>query len=331
MDEIINLTQSNNNTDNNNNNNNNQPLVSLVNIISNNLNNINKSNNEINNYTNGDNNNTNSKKNTNNNDDLLLEIDQIIGKDDINNINNINNTLPITMSESHNINDSNETTNLNVNKSSKENKVEIKENHFIKMNESNNYNYVNSYKTPFEFSEETLNEPILTTIYRDLYLIYTKLKFVINPYTSTKIKVYHIKQWDLWGPLLLIIFLAGTLAINSNDRGQTIVLIFLIFWFGSFLVFLNAHLLGVKTSIFQIFCLLGYCLFPLNLSAFILSFTSFLDIIRFFVVGITCFWSLYSVSSFLNNIAMPEQRYLVLYPSILLYIYISWFVFVTKH
>ena len=320
MDEIINLTQSNNNTDNNNNNN--QPLVSLVNLISNNLNNINNSNNEINN----NNNNTNSKKNTNNNDDLLLEIDQIIGKDEIN---NINNTLPITMSESHNINDSNETTNLNVNKSSKANKVEIKENHFIKMNESNNY--VNSYITPFEFSEETLNEPILTTIYRDLYLIYTKLKFVINPYTSTKIKVYHIKQWDLWGPLLLIIFLAVTLAINSNDRGQTIVLIFLIFWLGSFLVFLNAHLLGVKTSIFQIFCLLGYCLFPLNLSAFILSFTSFLDIIRFFVVGITCFWSLYSVSSFLNNLTIPEQRYLVLYPSILLYIYISWFVFVTKH
>ena len=324
MDEIINLTQSKKNVDNNNNNN--QPLVSLVNLISNNLNNINK---ENNNDTNGYNNNNNSKKNTNNNDDLLLEIDQIIGKDDTNSINNANNTLPITSSESNSINSSSETTNLNVNKSTSSNKVEIKENHFIKNYENNSY--VNSYKTPFELSDETLNEPILTTIYRDLYLIYTKLKFVINPYTSNKIKAYHIKQWDLWGPLLLIIFLASTLAINSHDRSQTIILIFLIFWLGSFLVFLNAHLLGVKTSIFQIFCLLGYCLFPLNLSAFILSFTSFLDIIRFFVVGITCFWSLYSVSSFLNNIAMPEQRYLVLYPSILLYIYISWFVFVTKH
>jgi hypothetical protein len=325
MDEFSNLAQNKNNIDNNN-----QPLVSLVNLISNNLNNVNKSNNETSSLfsnhnnninSNGNNDNNTSKKNTNNNDDLLLEIDQIIGKDDI------NNALPITPSESNNINNNSETTNLNTNKSSF-NKVEIKENHFVKKTESN---YVKSYLSPFEFSEETLNEPILTTIYRDLYLIYTKLKFVINPYTSNEIKAYHIKQWDLWGPLLLIIFLAGTLAINSNDRSQTVILIFLIFWLGSFLVFLNAHLLGVKTSIFQIFCLLGYCLFPLNLSAFVLSFTKFLDIIRFFVVGITCFWSLYSVSSFLKNLAIPEQRYLVLYPSILLYIYISWFVFVTKH
>ncbi len=180
-------------------------------------------------------------------------------------------------------------------------------------------------------NKNTINEPIGDTIKRDLYLIWTKLKYVINPFVKEKDRNKHIKQWDLWGPLLLIIFLAGTLAINSTDRSQTIILIFLIFWLGSFLVFLNAHLLGVKTSIFQIFCLLGYCLFPLNISAFLLSFSKLLEIIRFFIVGITCFWSLYSVSSFLKNLANPEQRYLVLYPSILLYIYLSWFVFVTKH
>jgi hypothetical protein len=171
----------------------------------------------------------------------------------------------------------------------------------------------------------------LTTIYRDLYLVYTKLKFVINPYTSNEVKSYHIKQWDLWGPLLLVIFLACTLAFNSSDKSQTVILVFLIFWLGSFLVFLNAHLLGVKTSIFQMFCLLGYCLFPLDVSAFILSFTKLFDIFRFIIVGVTCAWSLYSASSFLQNLSMPEQRYLVLYPSILLYIYISWFIFVTKH
>ena len=179
--------------------------------------------------------------------------------------------------------------------------------------------------------DNTLNESILTTIYRDLSLISIKLKYVIKPYGSKEKKNYHIKQWDLWGPLLLIIFLACTLAVNSSDKSQTIVLIFLIFWLGSFLVFLNAHLLGVKTSIFQIFCLLGYSLFPLNVSAFILSFTKFFDLARFIIIGIACFWSLYSISSFLKNLSMPEQRYLVLYPSILLYIYISWFIFVTKH
>ena len=296
------------NEENNNSNNNSQSLISLVNIISNNLNNQNQNNNNLFLSLNNENNNT--SKNIKKDDDLLLEIDQIIGKDDINNIPSIPST-----------NNNSEATSLNGNK------VEIKENHFI----NNKKNSFNSYSSPFELSDETLNEPILITIYRDLFLIFTKLKFVINPFTSKELKTYHIKQWDLWGPLILIIFLACTLAFNSTDRSQTIILIFLIFWLGSFLVFLNAHLLGVKTSIFQIFCLLGYCLFPLNLSAFILSFTKFLEIIRFILISITCFWSLYSTSSFLRNISNPEQRYLVLYPSILLYLYISWFIFVTKH
>ena len=297
------------NNNSNNSNNNDQPLVSLVNIISNNLNNQNKNSNENSSLMGDNNNNSNNKKK--NEDDLLLEIDQIIGKEDINN----SPSIP-------SMNNNSETSSLN------SNKVEIKDNHFIS-NKNNSFN--SSYLSPFELSDETLNEPILTTIYRDLYLIYTKLQFVINPFTSNDLKTYHIKQWDLWGPLILIIFLACTLAINSTDKSQTIILIFLIFWLGSFLVFLNAHLLGVKTSIFQIFCLLGYCLFPLNLSAFILSFTRFFEIIRFIIIGITCFWSLYSTSSFLKNLSEPEKRYLVLYPSILLYIYISWFVFMTKH
>ena len=306
MEQISNVEQNNNNE---------QSLVSIVNLISNNLNySSNNNNNELpfSNLSLNDNNN-NSKK-SKKDDDLLLEIDQIIGKEDI--ANSIQTSSTNNNSETSSLNDKNI------------NKVEIKDNHFI--NKGQNIPF-NSYLNPFEFSEETLNEPILITLYRDLYLIYTKLKFVINPYISDELKSYHIKQWDLWGPLLLIIFLACTLAVNSNDKSQTIVLVFLIFWLGSFLVFLNAHLLGVKTSIFQIFCLLGYCLFPLNVSAFILSFTKFYDLIRFIIIGITCFWSLYSISSFLKNLSMPEQRYLVLYPSILLYIYISWFIFVTKH
>ena len=303
------------------NNNNEQSLVSIVNLISNNLNNSNNNNNNnelpFPDLTSHDNNNTNSKK-SKKDDDILLEIDQIIGKEDI----------ASSIQSSSTINNSNINSETSSLSDKNINKVEIKDNHFINKGQNSPYG---SYLSPFEFSEETLNEPILITLYRDLYLIYTKLKFVINPYISNELKSYHIKQWDLWGPLLLIIFLACTLAVNSSDKSQTIVLIFLIFWLGSFLVFLNAHLLGVKTSIFQIFCLLGYCLFPLNVSAFILSFTKFFDLARFIIIGIACFWSLYSISSFLKNLSMPEQRYLVLYPSILLYIYISWFIFVTKH
>ena len=293
-------------------NNNEQPLVSLVNLINNNLNNQNQPNNLLNtNIIEKENNNINNniKEKKQEKDDILLEIDNIIGNDTIENAF----TSPsINEDNSSNLNKSND-------------KVNIEENHFLK--NENNSNNINKYYS----SNETLDEEILTTIYRDLYSIYYKLIFVINPLTSHEVKKPHIKQWDLWGPLLFNIILACTLAINSENRGQTIILIFLIFWVGSFLVFLNSNLLGVKASIFQIFCLLGYCLFPLNISAFIFCFAKTHEIIKFLVIGLTCFWSLFSASSFLKNLGNPEQRYLVLYPCILLYLYISWFIFTTRN
>jgi hypothetical protein len=304
--------QQNNNTDNNI-----QPLVSLVNLISDNLNNPNPNNNYLNqNYTEKKDDNSNiisideKKEKEKEKDDILLEIDQIIGKE------TIENTFKSTQEDNSS----------NLNKS--ENVMEIGENHFLKSD--NNVNN-NNYSSTYNISKETLDEAIITTINRDLYSIYIKLIFVINPFISDEVKKYHIKQWDLWGPLIFNVLLASTLAINSDNRGQTIILIFLIFWLGSFLVFLNGHLLGVKTSIFQIFCLLGYCLFPLNISAFIFSFTRPPDILKFIVIGLTCFWSLFSASSYLGNLTIPEQRYLVLYPCILLYLYISWFIFSIKH
>ena len=294
-----------------NSNNNVQPLVSLVNLINTNLNNQNQPNNLLNtNIIEKENNNINNniKEKKQEKDDILLEIDNIIGNDTIENAF----TSPsINEDNSSNLNKSND-------------KVNIEENHFLK--NENNSNNINKYYS----SNETLDEEILTTIYRDLYSIYYKLIFVINPLTSDEVKKYHIKQWDLWGPLFFNIFLACTLAINSENKSQTIILIFLIFWIGSFLVFLNSNLLGVKTSIFQIFCLLGYCLFPLNISAIIFCFTKAYDIVKLIVIGLTCFWSLFSASSFLKNLGNPEQRYLVLYPCILLYLYISWFIFTTR-
>ena len=299
----------------NNNINSDQPLVSLVNLITDNLNNPNQNNNLLNpNLIQNENNNiinNKEEKKEKEKDEILSEIDQIIGKDTIENA--------FTNPSSYEDNSS------NLNKS--DNKVEIEENHFLKSENNNNNDQPYKYPLP----KQTLDEAILTTIYRDLYSIYYKLIFVINPLTSDEIKKKQIRQWDLWGPLIFTIYLACILAINSENKGQTIILIFLIFWVGSFLVFLNSHLLGVKTSIFQIFCLLGYCLFPLIISAFILSFTRPPEILKFLFVALTCFWSLFSASSFLRNLANAEQRYLVLYPCILLYLYLSWFIFTTRH
>ena len=179
-------------------------------------------------------------------------------------------------------------------------------------------------------NESTLDESIYITIIRDLFLIYTKLKLVMNPFISKEKRYNQIRQWDLWGPLILNLILAFTLTLNTKEKGQIIVLIFIIFWLGASIIYLNNYFLGVKASIFQIFCLLGYCLFPLNISAIIVTVFNFNDIFRLILVGFTCIWSIYSSSDYLKIITIYEQRYLVLYPCILFYLYIAWFIFATK-
>ena len=101
----------------------------------------------------------------------------------------------------------------------------------------------------------TLDESVSITIKRDLDLIYTKLKLVMNPFISKEKKYIQIRQWDLWGPLLLNIILALTLTFNTKEKGQITSLIFIIFWLGGSIIYLNNYFLEVKTSIFQIYCL----------------------------------------------------------------------------
>ena len=179
-------------------------------------------------------------------------------------------------------------------------------------------------------NQGTLNESVYATVSRDFSMIYNKLKYVINPFISREMKYNHIRQWDLWGPLLLNLILASTLALNTKEKGQITSLIFIIFWLGGVAIYLNNYFLEVKASIFQIFCLLGYCLFPLNIAAIIVTIINSYDIIRLIVVGFTCFWSIYSSSDYLKAITTQDKRYLVLYPCILFYLYISWFIFATK-
>ena len=197
-------------------------------------------------------------------------------------------------------------------------------------NNNDLYSSENEFETPLTSKSNTLDESIYTTLLRDIHLIYYKLKYVINPFISNNDKKRHIMQWDLWGPLLFITFLACTLAIKAEDKSNIIVIIFTIFWLGSILVYLNAYMLDSKIKLFPVLCLLGYCLFPLNISAFILAISDFYEIIRFFIVLLTCVWALLSIEGYFRSVTLPEQKYLIFYPCILLFLFLSWFIFATK-
>ena len=192
--------------------------------------------------------------------------------------------------------------------------------------------YIEEQKQSYNSDEidnaNTLDESILKTIKRDMKSISYKLKYILNPYSSPLDKKFHIMNWDLWGPLLFITLLSCILTLKTKEKSNVMVSVFSIFWIGSFLVYLNATLLDSKIRIFPIICLLGYCLFPLIVAAFILSLVNIHDILKLLLVGLMCFYSLFCIYSYIKTLCEKDQKILVFYPVVLMFIFISWFIFV---
>lgn len=76
----------------------------------------------------------------------------------------------------------------------------------------------------------TLDEPVLTTITRDLSSVASKLRVVLRPSAfvggSQSIEdsgvLQALKDWDLWGPLLICLSLSCSLSINAGSQGPTV-------------------------------------------------------------------------------------------------------------
>ena len=89
----------------------------------------------------------------------------------------------------------------------------------------------------------TLDEPVSDTILRDLKKIGVRIRHVLLPYTTDK----ELRNWDLWGPLILCLSLACTMSFNSTtdeDAALVFTAVFVIVWVGAAVVTVNAALLG---------------------------------------------------------------------------------------
>lgn len=98
--------------------------------------------------------------------------------------------------------------------------------------------------------------------------------FIFHPYFGCTIIDPHVTlclvhTGDLWGPLLVCLLLSTILSITAPGDTASMVFaaVFVIVWFGAAAVTVNAQLLGGTISFFQSVCILGYCVFPLTLSA----------------------------------------------------------------
>lgn len=180
----------------------------------------------------------------------------------------------------------------------------------------------------------TLDEPIRDTVLRDLRAVGVKFFHVLYPREKQSL----LKEWDLWGPLVLCTFMAMVLqgsadrADSTNDGGPEFAEVFVIVWIGSMIVTLNSKLLGGNISFFQSVCVLGYCLLPTTIALIVcriillMEQSTLLFVIRFIVTMVGFGWATFASMVFLGDSQPPGRKALAVYPMFLFYFIISWLV-----
>mmetsp|Transcript_28043 Transcript_28043/g.24749 ORF Transcript_28043/g.24749 Transcript_28043/m.24749 type:complete len:168 (+) Transcript_28043:248-751(+) len=159
-----------------------------------------------------------------------------------------------------------------------------------------------------------------------------KLKYVMNPKSRDE-GVKELRNWDLWGPLLLCLALAFVLSFKAKEGADTIFgTIFVIIWGGASILTLNAKFLGGKISFFQSVCVLGYCVFPILLASILITLIELgIElplIVNLPICALALFWAVSSAVGFMKALVNEEKKYLAVYPVILFYLSLSWFVLI---
>ncbi|KAG8935950.1 hypothetical protein FRC02_005425 [Tulasnella sp. 418] len=176
---------------------------------------------------------------------------------------------------------------------------------------------------------DTLDEPVLTTIARDLKSIYSKLIQVLYPIRSGESREV-LRDWDLWGPLILCLTLGIMLSVNAPPAQSLGVFtsVVVIVCVGSLVVTLNAKLLGGRVSFFQSLCVLGYCVFPLVIAAIVSTFVHVLYV-RGPVAIAAWVWSVWASMNFLDGTKIEQQRVLLaVYPLLMFYFILAWMILI---
>lgn len=182
-----------------------------------------------------------------------------------------------------------------------------------------------SSSTSFGAGLETLDEPVSTTILRDLHRVAIKLRHVLMLRDTAR----ELRDWDLWGPLLLCLLLAATLSISAETSQAAVIFaaVFVIVWVGAGVVTFNAKLLGGNISFLQSVCVLGYSIAPLNLAS-ILCHAWLNKYFHFAIVGVAFLWATSASVGFMAQLVPDPKRTLGVYPVLLFYLSISWMVLV---
>lgn len=182
----------------------------------------------------------------------------------------------------------------------------------------------------------TLDEPICTTIKRDVFQVWRRMRMVIALHPNKDDMKAELRNWDLLGPLVICMMLSTFLSISApaSQTATVFCAVFAIVWVGAAVVTLNAQLLEGALSFFQTVCVLGYCVFPLCVSALLCELTEDIGgrnlslIIRATLTLVGFCWCTRSSSNFLVDVVPERRRLLAAYPIGMFYLTIAWMVFI---
>ena len=202
----------------------------------------------------------------------------------------------------------------------------------------------------------TLDEPVLETVLRDVRAVGAKLRVVMMPLDRAPIYaalssqdssaeeteggepelsendrqvLQQLKDWDLWGPLVLCLALGILLSFRAPTDQASLVFaaVFLAVWVGGTVVTINAQLLGGTISFFQSLCVLGYSIFPMVIAALVIFFLPVSWLWLNLILVVTGFlWTTRTSSFFISLYIKPERRFLALYPMFFLYTFLGWMI-----
>lgn len=202
----------------------------------------------------------------------------------------------------------------------------------------------------------TLDEPVMETIMRDVRSVGSKLKVVLLPMERSlpyggysgvsqsesidlterdKLIIESLRDWDLWGPLVVCLGLAVLLSIKAPVGQASLVFaaVFCAVWFGSAVVTINAQLLGGTISFFQSVCVLGYCVFPMALAAIVVDLFKmiplgvFSTLVEVAVLFVAFLWSTRASAVFIGQYIVPSRRILAVFPVLFFYTFLAWLIF----
>lgn len=81
--------------------------------------------------------------------------------------------------------------------------------------------------------------------------VLVKGKYILWPYHQQQNDNGHLRQWDLWGPILQCISMAMVMSLSSNANADYIFgMVFAVIIAGAILITFNVKFLGADISLF---------------------------------------------------------------------------------